>query len=515
MSNYDAFSARKPLLVAAVLLAQAFACSGGNDFTATTTPDASVAEDSGDNINIVANPNDDANAHDAGTSPTGVDATAGLPSIDASGPEGGSADVEVGDAGVMDAGGPDALVCPSMELACDGGCLANDVQNCGACGKTCAAPSNGAAACNASAGSYACGISCNPSYTHCATSCVDLQTDAKNCGSCGHDCLAGTCSAGKCQPWVVAADNGALRVGLQAGLVVDTKYAVWVSAVGIKESPVQGGNPINLIPQTSQRIYNLAMSSGIVAWTIGDTNGGIDVQTATEGVMNVAATNVQVPNSDSCTPRGLALTSDGRTAYFILDCSSAASLCECDLTSLQCTNVAAAAPTASGLGDYGNDVAFANGFVFWTDSAGGYVSRYSTALKKTDSNINVLFPVRLATDSSYVYWATGSSNGTFAVSRAPQTNLQGEAIVVAPLAGSLAAVAVDGIDVYLACSRETDGGGVDELDYVPAAGGANPLALAASGTDTHLGVAVAGGAVYWLSLTNATGNVALYGQRFP
>src|SRR4051812_48420937 len=30
---------------------------------------------------------------------------------------------------------------------------------------------------------------------------ADLKTDAKNCGSCGHDCLGGACTAGKCAPF--------------------------------------------------------------------------------------------------------------------------------------------------------------------------------------------------------------------------------------------------------------------------------------------------------------------------
>ena len=32
---------------------------------------------------------------------------------------------------------------------------------------------------------------------------ANLQTDGKNCGNCGHDCLGGTCSGGVCQPVLV------------------------------------------------------------------------------------------------------------------------------------------------------------------------------------------------------------------------------------------------------------------------------------------------------------------------
>jgi hypothetical protein len=40
-----------------------------------------------------------------------------------------------------------------------------------------------------------------------ATTCgadIDLQSDRKNCGLCGHDCLGGACAGGKCQPLVIA-----------------------------------------------------------------------------------------------------------------------------------------------------------------------------------------------------------------------------------------------------------------------------------------------------------------------
>ena len=45
---------------------------------------------------------------------------------------------------------------------------------------------------------------CSSPNTQCPSGCVNvLGNDVKNCGSCGHDCLGGTCSAGQCQPAVV------------------------------------------------------------------------------------------------------------------------------------------------------------------------------------------------------------------------------------------------------------------------------------------------------------------------
>jgi hypothetical protein len=57
----------------------------------------------------------------------------------------------------------------------------------------------------------ACAIACSTKYpTHCPTenTCVDLMTDGKNCGACGHDCLGGSCSEGVCQPIELAQYTG-------------------------------------------------------------------------------------------------------------------------------------------------------------------------------------------------------------------------------------------------------------------------------------------------------------------
>jgi hypothetical protein len=533
MFVHDPFSTRKRFIsVFGLLITQALACSGGNASTTTDSGKGSVADGSDDSIDIVPSPDGDSGLNEESASPaSNVNGTAGLPSIDASATDAGGADAQVRDAwqadaepqdaGVRDASGPGVLVCPSMGLACDGGCVANDPRNCGACGKQCAVPANGAAICSSGApgAAFTCGISCSANHTKCGGSCVDTQGDSNNCGTCAHSCLAGKCGAGNCQPWVVAADDGALRETLQAGLVADDRYVVWISSVGIKESPVEGGNPIPLVSQTTQEIYNLAMASGVVAWTMADANGGVDIETAVEGMSNSASGAYPVPNSSGCTPRGLSLTPDGTTAYFILDCMSAAQIYECDVTSFRCMPVVAASPANSSLGNYGNDVIFDNGLIFWTDSAGSAVNRYSMTSQQTELIGIPALPFRLALHSGYVYWATASADGRFAVARFLETGQLGsDTVAVDPLQGSLSAMATDGTEVYLAASRTIgDGGIADELDFEPATGGGQPVALPTPDppTDSPFGVATAAGSVYWLSLNKPTGHVTLYGLRFP
>lgn len=70
--------------------------------------------------------------------------------------------------------------------------LQRDVFNCGSCGSTCDEIG------------YSCqkGVcDCDPGFTKCGDECVDLRNDDSNCGSCGNFCLHDeTCSDGDCVP---------------------------------------------------------------------------------------------------------------------------------------------------------------------------------------------------------------------------------------------------------------------------------------------------------------------------
>lgn len=84
--------------------------------------------------------------------------------------------------------------CPAGYTDCGGQCvnLESDAANCGACDKSCPTGTvcaNGA--CSAGA--------CPAGTLQCGASCVDSATDALNCGACGTECTGGaTCSNGFC-----------------------------------------------------------------------------------------------------------------------------------------------------------------------------------------------------------------------------------------------------------------------------------------------------------------------------
>lgn len=78
-----------------------------------------------------------------------------------------------------------------------------DLANCGSCGKVCPVPVKGTAACTNGTCSASCQSSPTP-LTQCSGSCVDLKTDAWNCGKCGSRCADSTgygrlgCRNGQC-----------------------------------------------------------------------------------------------------------------------------------------------------------------------------------------------------------------------------------------------------------------------------------------------------------------------------
>lgn len=100
---------------------------------------------------------------------------------------------------------------------------------------------------------------CGCSNTTCGSACVVLATDSKNCGSCTHDCLGGTCNGGQCQAAAVAAGAGDLYVigvdgsatgnvyyqSTDSGTGLTNTYQVSKTALGGTGSPLDVGGSEN------------------------------------------------------------------------------------------------------------------------------------------------------------------------------------------------------------------------------------------------------------------------------
>jgi hypothetical protein len=96
-------------------------------------------------------------------------------------------------------GGGCVIGCNSGYHKCGNNCyMDDDVAHCGASCKACPGPTSGPG--NAVCNSGSCAINCTGGTTLCGTTvCANLQTDASNCSSCGHQCGPGaTCTGGTC-----------------------------------------------------------------------------------------------------------------------------------------------------------------------------------------------------------------------------------------------------------------------------------------------------------------------------
>ena len=85
--------------------------------------------------------------------------------------------------------------CNGGTTACGSACAdtSKDRDNCGACGKACAAGE----VCTQGK----CALDCVGGTTKCGTACVDTNNDPSNCGTCGKICASGeTCKTGTCTP---------------------------------------------------------------------------------------------------------------------------------------------------------------------------------------------------------------------------------------------------------------------------------------------------------------------------
>src|SRR5262245_42716600 len=61
-------------------------------------------------------------------------------------------------------------------------------------------PADATAPDGTAAGDGADAAMCVPPETLCDGTCRQLDNDPANCGSCGHDCLGASCTAGLCEP---------------------------------------------------------------------------------------------------------------------------------------------------------------------------------------------------------------------------------------------------------------------------------------------------------------------------
>lgn len=154
-------------------------------------------------------------------------------------------------------------VCPPTSL-CSGEChdLISDPVDCGACGLVCTSGPNAEAVCK----NGICDALCASGWGNCdgsvATGCeTDLEKDANNCGGCGITCAA--CSEGVCPPQVLAAGQERPR-----RVAVDDQHVYWTNfdAGQVMRAAKSGGQPV-VLDASHPAALAVALDDDFVYWS--------------------------------------------------------------------------------------------------------------------------------------------------------------------------------------------------------------------------------------------------------
>ncbi len=225
-------------------------------------------------------------------------------------------------------------------------------------------------------------------------------TDPHNCGTCGHDCLKGTCSAGYCQPFTIGSSVTAVydMVASNGTLYwVDQASTVWTCTITSNACSAQSFASGQSSPE---RITLGGNGNGTVYWT--NFGSGTSADGSIVSLPLSGGTPLTL-ETGRMTPQGI-----GADDFYIFWAESASNqivrrpLGTSMLTALPAG--ASSSPTA---------VAMGGGSVYWSDGvAGGSVD---TSLEGTLAIAPVqggqATPWSIAVDATYVYWVDFANPG--------------------------------------------------------------------------------------------------------
>lgn len=331
---------------------------------------------------------------------------------------------------------------------------------------------------------------------------ANLQTDTKNCGTCGHDCLGGDCFTGVCQPALVtqSASLAPYAMALDSGKIYFTNiraytlYTVFVvDAAGTNATATQlvDYSQGYTTPLVDGLPYAISVQNGYFYTSI-DSNGG------SGGNWQAGVDRCGI---GGCTKKTLAVyginsyaiaTSATDVYYASSDTNDKYALQKAPLDfSTIGTAVATPASEIHGLVVDGTDVFYAtsDGVFGCTPSCGASAITQGQAI---DAEL-------LATDTKNVYFSSTPYLGAPAVLSVPRTG--GPPATIATDVTVPNGVATDGAFVYFADIGDTSNAADGKVVRCPVTGCTaqteTVLSTGAATGDNPRAVIVTSNAVYW------------------
>jgi hypothetical protein len=223
----------------------------------------------------------------------------------------------------------------------------------------------------------------------CSGACVDVATDANNCGTCGHSCAGAQCSGGTCQPLILASAQDS-----PYGITVDSTSVYWTNQAGagsVLSVPIGGAGMPKVLAAAQTQAMSIVVDATGVYWIEG-------------GVSGAGGGSVETVGLSGGTPKELG-GMQGNLTYLVED---ATTLYWTDTGNIWAVSKTAATGTAAtrlvGGGNDISSIAVDATYLYWVDQG---TSRVMKAEKATGQNSVILTsslnPSAIAVDSTNIY----------------------------------------------------------------------------------------------------------------
>lgn len=332
--------------------------------------------------------------------------------------------------------------------------------------------------------------SCNAPKVVCGNSCVDLESNEANCGSCSRSCLGGVCTAHVCQPFALVNRTDVLDTTIAA---TDTDVFFGTTTNDLIQQPLAAGAAPMKLGTGPGKLSAIALAGTRVYFSV-PSGAGWQLWKAAAGVP--ASGSVANPGQTG-TPVGLvAAGSNVHTLVITSTSSESFQIVACPQDGSNCFG------NYNGAGRPGAKLAAGNSFVFWTDQIGaGTVYAYPDGVGlRTTISSGEATPSSPAWDGATLFWMNGG-NGKLRKSPYPAPT----ATDFRDITSGANDVLVDAVNVYWSIFNGTD----NDLFAAPKAGPAStaPIRLTHGPNIARLAQTAAG--IYWADGT------AIRGVRKP